>query len=164
MKIYDRFGRWHTIQKNRKFKKRLSAYGILIKKDKILLIKPTTINRWELPGGGIEKNEILEKGLKREFLEETGFRIKKFKKLPLQTTKNFYADDIDEYFRAVMKFFYIESVGKQNKRKILRHEIKEIKWIDLKSLDKINIYLPYYKIIKEYETRNLQTLQSRKKI
>lgn len=158
MKIQDRFGNWHKMPKKRKFKKRISAYGLLIRKGEILLIKPTAINRWELPGGGIEKDETLEECLKREFLEETGFKIEKFKKLPWRETKKFYADDIDEYFKAILNFFIVESVRPCNKKKILKNEIKETKWFDLKSLDKINIFLPYYKTIKKYETWHLSAL------
>ena len=44
-------------------------------------------NQWELPGGLLEVDEDLEKGIKREVLEETGLKIK-IKKLKLAFSHN----------------------------------------------------------------------------
>jgi 8-oxo-dGTP diphosphatase len=53
----------------------VGVYGILIKNKKILLIKKSRgayRGMYDLPGGGIEFGEKIEKTLKREFIEETG--------------------------------------------------------------------------------------------
>ena len=60
--------------------KHLGAYGIIIKDNKILLIKKVTgpyDGKLDLPGGTIEFCERPEETLKRELLEETGINIKK---------------------------------------------------------------------------------------
>lgn len=55
---------------SRSIRQRTSAYGVLIRDGKILMIK-THSDNWELPGGTPEPGETLVQGLKRELLEET---------------------------------------------------------------------------------------------
>ncbi len=53
--------------------------GVLVENNKVLLVKRSTqpyIEHWVLPGGFVEKGEILKKAILREFWEETGFRTK----------------------------------------------------------------------------------------
>lgn len=47
--------------------------GILIEEGKILLVQQKLKNReWSLPGGRLEAGELVEEGLLREMIEETG--------------------------------------------------------------------------------------------
>lgn len=48
------------------------SMALVVRNDKILMIKNTSFNRWELPGGGIEKNETPEDAAIRELKEECG--------------------------------------------------------------------------------------------
>ena len=62
--------------------KHLGVYGLIIKDDKILLIKKKTgpyDGKLDLPGGSIEFCERVEDALKRELKEETGLDIKEYK-------------------------------------------------------------------------------------
>jgi 8-oxo-dGTP diphosphatase len=60
-------------------KLRVRVCGILINKNKILLINHSHLTEsncfWAPPGGGMEFGENAEDCLKREFLEETGLKI-----------------------------------------------------------------------------------------
>jgi len=59
----------------------LGAYGILIKDNKILLIKKNGgpyDGRLDLPGGSIEFNEKPKDALVREFLEEVGIKVTEY--------------------------------------------------------------------------------------
>jgi len=59
----------------------LGVYGLLIKDNKLLLIKKKTgpyDGKLDLPGGSIEFNEKPVDTLKREFMEETGIEITKY--------------------------------------------------------------------------------------
>lgn len=59
---------------------RISAYGLLLKDEKLLLCRlaPRAINggQWTLPGGGLDFGESPEDALVREFKEETGLIIR----------------------------------------------------------------------------------------
>ncbi len=59
-------------------KPKIAIGGIIIKNNKILLIKrrddPDRI-QWAIPGGKVEINETLEEALKREMKEETGLNV-----------------------------------------------------------------------------------------
>lgn len=46
------------------------------RKNEVLLIKRRDVPIWVIPGGGIENGETPEEAMAREFLEETGFKVK----------------------------------------------------------------------------------------
>jgi len=58
----------------------IRAYGILIRDGEVALVRSSNPNHqpplWWLPGGGIDFGESPEETLTREFLEETGLRVK----------------------------------------------------------------------------------------
>ena len=112
MKFRDRQGILHTKPEHKPTIKRTSAYGIIIKENKVLLTKPTWINLWDLPGGGADPGETIEQGLKREFIEETSHKIINHNnKLIIKVYNNFYAEDLDKYFDSEMNFFIVLTLG-----------------------------------------------------
>ena len=61
--------------------KQLGAYGLIIKNNKILLIKKNGgpyDGKLDLPGGTIEFSERPSEAIKREIIEETGISIEKY--------------------------------------------------------------------------------------
>ena len=136
----DRKGNTCEKPSDRVPKKRESAYGIFIKDEKILLVKPNSTDKWEFPGGGKESNEDLIQALKREFTEETGLKIINFEETPIHKIKtDFYADDIDEYFESTMHFFIINETAPQNEIPIDTYEISESQNIPIQNLNKQNM-------------------------
>ena len=64
-----------------KIDKHIGVYGLIIKDDRILLIKKKTgpyDGKLDLPGGGLEFRERPEDTLKRELKEEVGIDIKDY--------------------------------------------------------------------------------------
>lgn len=70
-----------------------AAIGIVLNVDKtqVLLIKRCDVPVWVLPGGGIEQHERAEECVAREILEETGFRVRIFRKSAEYTPINHLA-------------------------------------------------------------------------
>jgi ADP-ribose pyrophosphatase YjhB (NUDIX family) len=61
------------MNKNAKFKAGC-VRGVIIEKQRILLVNEKHEGNWETPGGRIDDNEtVLNDALKREILEETGY-------------------------------------------------------------------------------------------
>ena len=54
---------------------RPSAYALILREGRILLMRMRRTGRYALPGGGIELGETVEQGLKREVREEAGIEI-----------------------------------------------------------------------------------------
>lgn len=81
--------------------KHIGAYGLVIKDNKILLIKKKGgpyDGKLDLPGGTIEFNESIEDALKRELLEEVGIEILNYNLFDVVSTniKWIYKDELVE--------------------------------------------------------------------
>ena len=53
-----------------------TAAGVLIHKDKVLLVKHKKLGIWLNPGGHIEVGELPHQAAEREFFEETGVKVR----------------------------------------------------------------------------------------
>ena len=58
--------------KNKKIYKRIAARGIILDGENILLIHTKRYDDYSFPGGGVDKGETLEDGVKRDINKETG--------------------------------------------------------------------------------------------
>ena len=82
---------------------RASAYGLVVSRDKILLVNTRHLDKWSLPGGGVEIGETLRETLKREVREETGVEIEVEEQVHFQE-QFFYYDPLDEAFHSFCLF------------------------------------------------------------
>ncbi len=109
------------------FRPKTSGVKVIIRhKDEILLIKNTYgYRKWNLPGGGIKKNENKATAAKREAKEEVGIKLKDVK--PAGSFLN-----NKEYIKDTV-FIYLSSVENKN-IKTDKKEIQEAAWFPLKKL------------------------------
>lgn len=61
----------------------LTAAGILIHQDQVLLVKHKKLSIWLNPGGHLEANELPHQAAEREFREETGIQVRAIDLHPL---------------------------------------------------------------------------------
>ncbi|WP_413702097.1 NUDIX hydrolase [Psychromonas sp. KJ10-10] len=76
---------------------RLATRAIVLKEDKILLLYTARYDDYTLPGGGVDADEDLLTGFKRELQEETGAKnIRNIKAFGLyEEMRPWYKDDFD---------------------------------------------------------------------
>lgn len=90
-----------------KIYKRITARGVLIRDDKVLLMYTKRYNDYTFPGGGIDSEEHLYEGLKRELLEETGaMNVKIIKELGyIEDYRPYPREDFDVTHE--LSYFYL---------------------------------------------------------
>ena len=120
---------------------RPSIYGILIEKNKVLLSKQW--DGYDFPGGGAELHETIDETLKREFWEETGFKVKPGKIIYVSSSF-FYALSRKQYWNCQLFYFLVKKIGgKLSKANFDEYEKKYAdlaEWINIKKLNQIKFY------------------------
>lgn len=129
--------------------KHLGAYGIVIKDEKILLIKKCRgpyLGKLDLPGGTVEFCERVEDTLKREFKEETGLEITSYKLFDVDSVAVDWQDD-DKLIRThhIGVFYKVLDYNNEIKKEIKADEINDdslgAEFFDINSLSKNNLSL-----------------------
>lgn len=91
-----------------KLKLRVSVYGILTDKNRILLSWNPFISKYVLPGGAVELGETMDSALVREFKEETGLDIETTKLIDAK--EDFFMME-NKYAHAVLLIYKVKKVG-----------------------------------------------------
>ncbi|MBI2459443.1 MAG: NUDIX domain-containing protein [Parcubacteria group bacterium] len=137
---HDRDGKLYKVEAN-KLTFRPSIYGILIEKNKVLLSKQW--DGYDFPGGGAELHETIEQTLKREFWEETGFKVKSVKIIYVGSSF-FNAIFRKKCWNCQLFYFLVKKIsGELSKANLDGYERKYAdlaEWIDIKKLGKIKFY------------------------
>lgn len=115
------------------------ARVLLIKDNKILLVKHTYQHQWYLPGGGIKKGETYEQAVRREMKEELGAHLGKISLFGVYN--NFYESKNDSIVVFICNKF--DLTGKKDK------EIEELHFFDFNRLPQ-NVSPGTRKRIEEY--------------
>ena len=120
---------------------------VLNKENKIFVgkRKDNPVNKWQMPQGGVDKNENLITAMKRELYEETSIKnIKVLKELDewyeYELPKNLLGIIWKGKFRGQkQKWFIVRFVGKENEinLKTKHPEFIEWKWIKMDELPKV---------------------------
>ncbi len=147
-------------------KTRTACRGIVIRDGKILLSHETRIDRWMIPGGGLEEGESEEECVIRELAEETGYLIR-----PSECILE--VDEHYEDWKYPSRYFLAEVCG-ETAQKLTDVEIKiglRPEWIPVSECLEIfsgyekyeesdevrhGIYLREYTALKELLIRNMK--------
>ncbi|MFA6992846.1 MAG: NUDIX hydrolase [Candidatus Gracilibacteria bacterium] len=118
-----------------KLELRLSAYGIIFHNDKILVVRENN-SLFSFPGGGIDANEFIEEGLKREIKEETGLDVM-VKEMLYFKEDMFYYNPLNQAIHGILLYYKCEV-----KNYILKSTNKgEIPlWVDVSKLSKNSFF------------------------
>ncbi|MFC1653676.1 NUDIX domain-containing protein [Patescibacteria group bacterium] len=127
---------------------RVSAYGLIYKKDKVFLIKHKHEKNYDLPGGGINLGEHTEDALIREAREEAGIELK-VKKLISYKQDYFYYKQKKKYYQTILLFFECEIDGK--KKKPSEKSIEFADFISIKDLKKYPLIYFVREVVDQYK-------------
>lgn len=89
---------------------RVSAYGIIIEDDKVLLC-PQYGHKYDLPGGGVEFGESFEEGVAREIKEETGLDASSGELLHVFSNYFTFHHGNSDYYQTVMLYYSCNLIG-----------------------------------------------------
>jgi 8-oxo-dGTP diphosphatase len=121
---------------------RPSAYGIIIKDDKVLLNQAW--DGYDFPGGGIEKGETIHDGLLREIKEETGLTAKVGRLL--FAGEDFFIANFkaNTYFHALVYYFLCtDPAGEISTAGFAEYEkeyMKESIWLPIEDVGALTFY------------------------
>jgi 8-oxo-dGTP diphosphatase len=110
---------------DKNYQLRIGAYGIIFGTEKRIAVIQTH-HGFFLPGGGIEAEETIEQGLKREIREECGFTIE-IKSYIGEAIDYLYAESEQTYF-AKHSHFYLINCFEFNHPPIEKNHF--LKWLE----------------------------------
>ncbi|KKQ92890.1 MAG: hypothetical protein UT18_C0034G0005 [candidate division CPR2 bacterium GW2011_GWC2_39_10] len=115
------------------------AYGIVFEDSKLLLVKPTYSQYFELPGGGLEGDEDISDALK--------YFLKRVVGKPFVKKVRFYIRNKDSYAISDYMFFRVE-VEDTNRHDFNHGEIEEVKWVGLDELMNLRVKKIHLRMIR----------------
>lgn len=153
MTFYDTHKRPHELPEGEQIHWRVSAYGLIVNKNnEMLMVTPTWRSELDLPGGGVDLTESIEQGLKRECLEETGYKVKLSDPKPFHISEtNFFWLKDNTFCHSVNFFYEAELESEKQDLSVINvaepNEIAKVEWISLDNLTEQNCFFMYMPII-----------------
>ena len=111
---------------------RPSVYGVVVK-DNAVLLSPQW-DGYDFPGGGIKPGETIDEALRRTFLKETGFVVKRRETLVAETSF-FVFPGSGDCFETILLYFKCEIISGEISTENLSEDEKEAEWVDLFRID-----------------------------
>jgi len=140
---------------NEAFLRHVVVDALILKDDKILLIKRTKKlvegGKWALVGGFVERDETLKEAVEREVMEESGYKIKNIELLRVIDNPNRPGEDRQN----IAFIFTAEALEKTGEAD---WEVDDQKWFDLDKLPtREEVAFDHYETI-EFFLKNLKKL------
>ena len=129
------------------------ASAIIIKDNRVLMIRTKNSNSWSIPSGGLEVGETVEEACIREIKEETGYEAKVVKELFIKET------NIKEY-KVTTQYFLCEITGGEIQYQDPDEEIEEISWKNSIEISKLTHTYPEDQEVIEQLLSNLSQEKS----
>ena len=124
------------------------ASAIIIKDNRVLMIRTKDSNSWSIPSGGVEVGETAEEACIREITEETGYVAKIVKVLHTKKT-------IIKEYRVTTQYFLCEITGGEIQYQDPDEEIEEIAWKNSDEISKLMLTYPEDQEVIEQLLSNL---------
>lgn len=138
--------------------KRIDAAGGIVKNDKGEILVIHRLGKWDLPKGKIEKNEDIKTAALREVEEECGVKAAISSKLI-----NSWHTYVDRQGRDVLKctyWFEMSMIDDRDLKPQQEEDITDVKWMDLKEVDKVFMKNTYSSIVDVIENYKESVLES----
>jgi 8-oxo-dGTP pyrophosphatase MutT (NUDIX family) len=102
---------------------REAVRAIIIVDDKILMAHLMKTNEYKFPGGGKKENETSEEALKREVLEEVGYRVKNIhEKVGTIIEYSTSIKGENHYFKMISDYYLVDIEDVQLKQNLEKYE------------------------------------------
>lgn len=144
---------------------REASRAIIIKDNKIAMVKSLKEGFYKFPGGGIWENESQEDAVVREVLEETGLTLKKESIREYgYTLENRKSDVYENSIFSQKSFYFFADIEDYLLEQRLTDDERELEfvleWIDLKEVHRLNSLIEINKDNRfvERETKVLELL------
>lgn len=126
---------------------RVSVYGVLKEKNSMLLSRNPGFknNAWCIPGGEIEKGEIISEAISREFKEETGLTV--IIKRLLHVKEGFISFDGITSYQSLGIFYEVEKFEGELNTNLNEEDSAEAKFIDINDLKTKDLVQDFFKEI-----------------
>lgn len=124
---------------------RISAYGICIIDDQLLLVHHKDEKFYDIPGGGVELEENLDQAFTREGLEEAGWELKMDQFIYAQSDW-FYHTEEKTFYKTMGLYF--TATGKKTLDKPTDPRMIFSELVPLSDLEKYDLYPNVIKALK----------------
>jgi 8-oxo-dGTP pyrophosphatase MutT (NUDIX family) len=122
---------------------RNAVRAIIINENKILMVYVEKTDEYKFPGGGINENETKEEAVKREVLEEIGYKVKNIiKKIGIMTEYAKAYEGGNNIFKMISEYYLVEIENIQLNQNLDEYEkdlLYKACWVDMKKAYETNI-------------------------
>jgi 8-oxo-dGTP diphosphatase len=126
---------------------RVSAYVVIQRDDKVLIIKNLQEKLYDIVGGGIEFGETVVEALQREAMEEAGAVVKVGELLHAETDW-FYHRGKKKFYQTMQLFYNAEVVGELQKP--TDPDIDQVYWVSFSELENYPVPPTVAKVLRQF--------------